>query len=256
MKKSELIFNLISIPADALSLGFAGLISFHLRQSSLALVGPILYTLDINQFLIVIYKIIPALLVLFALLGLYNLKGTRKLISEFGRIVVGISLGLLLVILLFFFNQSIFPSRFIILATWGLGIVLVFLGRIILRSVQTYLFKKGIGLHRIVMISGGTEDAQVIEQVFKNKTHGYQVVGDFAFSENVFVALEKYHIKNEIDEILQANPALKDEDNLKLVQFARNRGLKFSFVPNLFGFEVQRNIIETDQLNGVCLLLV
>jgi lipopolysaccharide/colanic/teichoic acid biosynthesis glycosyltransferase len=61
--------------------------------------------------------------------------------------------------------------------------------------------------------------------------------------------LEKYYQHGSIDEILQANSNLNEEDNLKLVQFARNKGLKFSFVPNLF--EVQRNIIETDQLNGV-----
>src|SRR5579863_8513446 len=123
MKKTELIFNLVSIPADALFLLLAGVISFHLRQSSTTLVGPIIYRLDFGQFLLLVYKIIPALILIFAILGLYNLKGTRKFISELGRIIVGISLGLLLVILLFFFNQSIFPSRFIILATWALGIV-------------------------------------------------------------------------------------------------------------------------------------
>ena len=61
--------------------------------------------------------------------------------------------------------------------------------------------------------------------------------------------LEAFYRENKIDEILQANPNLGEEDNLKLVQFARNKGLKFSFVPNLF--EVQRNIVETDNLNGI-----
>lgn len=55
-----------------------------------------------------------------------------------------------------------------------------------------------------------------------------------------------------MDEILQANPNLPEQANLKLVEFARNKGLKFSFVPNLF--EVQRNIIETDNLNGIPLI--
>src|SRR6185437_890738 len=48
------------------------------------------------------------------------------------------------------------------------------------------------------------------------------------------------------------NPKLSDDINLKLVQFARGKGLKFSFLPNLF--EVQRNIIETDDLNGIPLI--
>jgi exopolysaccharide biosynthesis polyprenyl glycosylphosphotransferase len=249
MKKSELIFNLVSIPVDAISLALAGIVSFNLRKHFLEVVGPIMYRLDLNEFLVLMYKIIPALILIFALLGLYNLKGTRKFIKEFGKILIGTSLGLLLVILLFFFNQSIFPSRFIILATWGLGIVMVVLGRVILKIIQAQLFKKGIGLHRVVMISGPSQDALVLEEVFKNKVHGYQVVADFEYDDKLIDILEEYQSQNKIDEIMQGNPLLKESDNLKLVQFARNKGLKFSFVPNLF--EVQRNIIETDQLNGV-----
>ena len=135
MKKTELIFNIISIPVDAIMLLLAGIVSFYFRSHFTRIVGPIIYQLNFGQFLGVIERIIPALIIIFAFLGLYNLRGTRKFLQEFSKIVIGESLGLLLVILLFFFNQSIFPSRFIILATWGLGIVFVFVGRTILRSV-------------------------------------------------------------------------------------------------------------------------
>jgi exopolysaccharide biosynthesis polyprenyl glycosylphosphotransferase len=252
MKKTELIFNLISIPVDAIFLLLAGIVSFHLRQQSTTIVGPIIYRLDFGQFLSLVYKIIPALILIFALLGLYNLKGTRKFIQELGRIIVGESLGLLLVILLFFFNQSIFPSRFIILATWGLGIVFVVFGRLILKQIQTFLFKRDFGLHKLVIINGPKQELEVIENIFKNREHGYKITGDFEYSENTIGDLEFLYSKGIVDEILQANPNLADEANLKLVQFARNKGLKFSFVPNLF--EVQRNIVETDNLNGIPLI--
>src|SRR3989344_462904 len=68
-------------------------------------------------------------------------------------------------------------------------------------------------------------------------------------TEGVFDQLTVLHMSNKLDEILQANAVLGDNQNLKLVQFARNKGLKFSFVPNLF--EVQRNIIETSDLGGI-----
>ena len=252
MKKTELIFNLISIPVDALFLLLAGITSFHLRQSTTTIVGPIVYQLDFGQFLLLVYKIIPALILIFALLGLYNLKGTRKFIQELGRIIIGESLGLLLVILLFFFNQSIFPSRFIILATWGLGILFVVAGRLIIKQFQTFLFKRDFGLHKLVIINGEKKELEIIEKIFKNKKHGYKITGDFEYSESIFSDLEKLYSKGLVDEILQANPNLPNDANLKLVQFARNKGLKFSFVPNLF--EVQRNIVETDNLNGIPLI--
>ena len=252
MKKSELLFNLISIPVDAISLFLAGVASFYLRQRSTGVVGPIIYRLDLNQFLNVVYDIIPVMIIIFALLGLYNLKGTRKFIQESGKIIIGVLMGLLLVILLFFFNQSIFPSRFIILATAGLGILFVIIGRLILKEIQVLLFKRSFGLHRLVIISGSAYDTELIENIFKNPRHGYQITAELPYSTNIFEALESLYAQNKVDEILQANPKLSDEINLKLVQFARGKGLKFSYLPNLF--EVQRNIIETDNLNGIPLI--
>src|SRR6185369_10694093 len=103
MKRTELLFNIISIPVDAVMLLLAGIVSFNLRQHFTHFVGPILYQLNLSNFLLVIDKIIPVLIIIFAVLGLYNLRGTRKFFREFGRIVIGESLGLLVVILLFFF---------------------------------------------------------------------------------------------------------------------------------------------------------
>ena len=249
MKRAELIFNLVSVPVDALMLLLAGVVSFDLRERFTHFVGPIVYQLNLSQFLLVVEKITPAMLVIFAFLGLYNLRGTRKFLEEFAKIVIGISLGLLLVILLFFFNQSIFPSRFIILATAGLGIVFVFLGRTILRYIQQTLFFRNIGLHKLVIVNGNDSNAPIIEQIYKNKRYGYEVTHELRYNEGVFGQLEQLYEQHRIDEILQANPGLSDENNLKLVQFARNKGLSFSFVPNLF--EVQRNAVEMYSVRGI-----
>src|SRR3989344_3507403 len=103
MKKTELIFNITSIPVDALSLLLAGIAAFYLREHTVSIVGPIKFQLDFQQFLSVTYMVIPALLLIFAILGLYNLKGTRRFINELTKVIIGVSLGLLLVILIFFF---------------------------------------------------------------------------------------------------------------------------------------------------------
>ncbi len=249
MKKAELIFNLVSIPVDAIMLLAAGIVSFYVRQQPEIISKPIVYTLDLKQFVLVVINIIPALIIIFALFGLYNLRGTRKFGNELARIAVGISLGLLVVMLLFFFDQTIFPSRFIILATWALGIVFVMLGRSILRQIQEFLFSKNIGLHKLVLINGEHSNAAIIEEVYRNKSYGYEITGELDYNEQTLAHLDTLFLQNKIDEILQANPTLGDEVNLKLVEFARNKGLAFSFVPNLF--EVQRNAIETATLNGV-----
>jgi FlaA1/EpsC-like NDP-sugar epimerase len=132
----------------------AGVVSFYIRLYSVNVVGPVLYNLQLPQFLKVVYAVIPVLLLIFAALGLYNLKGTRRFGQEILRIVIGVSVALFLVIVLFFFNQSLFPSRFIVLSAWALSIILVVFGRLISRLFQEYAFKLGYGLHRLVIING------------------------------------------------------------------------------------------------------
>ncbi len=249
MKKTELIFNLISIPVDAVSLLLAGIASFYLRQNTIQIVGPIIYQLDISAFLSIVYQFILFLILIFAFLGLYNLRGTRKFINDLGKIAVGISLGLLVIILLYFFNQSIFPSRFIILSTWGLGIVFVLLGRIVLITAQKMLFKRGLGLHKLAIIRGQGKEPEIVDNIYRDRRHGYEIVAEKAYSENTIEALEKLYYAGHLDEILQADANLNPAANLRLVEFARNRGLSFSFVPNLF--DVQRNIVETNSLGGI-----
>lgn len=249
MKKTELIFNLISIPVDAAMLLIAAVVSFYLRQNTTSIVGPIVYHLQLGEFLNAAMNILPFLLLIFALLGLYNLRGTRAFTNELGKIIIAISLGLLVFILFFFFNQSLFPSRFIVLATWGLGIVFMFIGRLILRAIQGQLFLKGIGLHKLVIVNGKNSHTGIIEQVYKNKSYGYQIIKEIDFNETTLAELEVLYEKGKIDEILQANPSLSDVANLQLVEFARNKGLQFSFVPNLF--EVQRNVVETSSVKGI-----
>lgn len=251
MKRSELLFNLISIPTDILMLAIAGIVSFYLRleTQNINFVGQVLFELHLSTFLLVLAKVIPVLVAVFALLGLYNLKGTRRFIHEFNRITIGISLGMLFVIVLFFFNQSIFPSRLIILFAWFFGVLLVLLGRIILKRIQEFMFRKGYGLHKLVLIDGSGTEANVITAFLQNKTHGYKIIGELANSDATVDELEKLYQIQPIDEIMQGSPHATSDQNLALLEFVRRKGLQFSFVPNLF--EVQRNNIELDNFKGI-----
>ncbi len=249
MKRTELLFNVVSIPTDLVMLVGAGIASFYLRYHVEAVVGPVLYNLSLSQFLLVLYQVLPLQLLIFAGFGLYNLRSTRRFIDELGRVIIGISLGLFLVIILFFFNQTIFPSRFIILAAGILGILFVFVGRLILKAVQRVLLLKGRGLHRLVIINGNHAQSEIITTELRDYTHGYKITAELDYGPEIEQQLEALYQKGFIDEIMQANPGLSDKENLKVVEFARNKGLQFSFVPNLF--DVQRNSIEVGSLQGV-----
>ncbi len=254
MKKSELVFNLLSVPADVFFLFLAGIAAFylriHLQQSQL--VGPVAYTLPLLQFIKVLLMIIPVLILGYALLGLYNLKGTRGFIFEISRISLGSSLGLLFVIILFFFDHTIFPSRFIILGTWLFAIVFVWIGRLILKLIQQWFFKRGYGLHRLIIVNGINEQSKHILNRLRDKTFGYKVVAELDYGDQVLEKLEALYYEKGFDEVLQTNPSLSDAQSSNLVEFARNKGLGFSFVPNFYN--VQKNSVEYIELGGTSVI--
>jgi exopolysaccharide biosynthesis polyprenyl glycosylphosphotransferase len=252
MKKPELILNLIAIPVDALMLILAAVFSFYARWTFQSVIGPVLYDLQISSFLSQVAQIVPGMLIIFAIVGLYNIKGPRKFSREVGKIVLGVSAALFFIIILFFFNRELFPSRFIVLATWGLAIFMVIFGRVILKFAQNIIFRFGYGLHNLVLITGKTSESKTIEHEFSHPKLGTKIVDRIPFDERVFEKLQTLFKAGQIDEIMQTESSFDQAENYELVQFARKRGLRFTYVPNLF--EVQKNIIEIDGLNGIPLI--
>jgi exopolysaccharide biosynthesis polyprenyl glycosylphosphotransferase len=249
VKKTELIFNLISIPTDILSLLAAGIVSFYLRYQTDSVVGPVMFDLSLNAFLLILIKVIPIVLIIFAWLGLYAQTGTRRFLYELKSVTLGISVAAFLTIILFFFNQTIFPSRFIILSAWILSIIFVICSRLILKLIQGEMFRKGFGLHKLVLIDGDKTESTIIKSVLSNHKFGYKIVSELNNDEKLFDHLIDLFAKQKVDEIVQTNNSVDSETNLKLVEFARLHGVQFSFVPNLF--EVQRNVIELNNLKGI-----
>ncbi len=251
MKRAEFIFNIISLPTDAAALATAGLISYYIRYhlERFDLVGPVIFDLSLIGFLNILLRVIPALLIIFAFMGLYQIKSTQPFRQQASKIFLGVSVGALLTIILFFFNQSIFPSRFIILAAWILSIIFVITGRFILRIFNLVMFSKNYGLHRLVIINGHGSEPKTIESLFQNKRYGYKIMAKFDHHPEILTELENFIDQNNVDEIIQTNSSISRDENMKLAVLARSKGLSFSFVPSLF--EVQRNVIELQSYRGV-----
>ncbi len=255
MKKSELLFNLISILVDWVMLLIAAIAAFYLRFS-FAAVRPILYTLSISEYLKVLLLISPLIILLLALAGLYNLKGTRRMSSELLRIILAISSGLLLVVIVFFFDQQAFPSRLIVLLTWGLTILLISFGRLTLRFLQVKLQRRGIGLHRLVIV-GAQDDGQLVNDIRIRPELGYKIVGKINSSllgDELVAGLESVRQNFGIDELLQADPLLDQEISIRILKFCRDFGIKFNFIPNLF--ETATTNIAVETISGTPIIIL
>lgn len=258
MKRTELLFNLISIVVDLIMILCAGIVAFYLRFQ-LAEVRPILYELTIGHYLGTLLIVSPIILLLLAFAGLYNLKGTRRISSELLKILLAISSGLLVVVMVFFFNQSLFPSRLIVLMSWALTIVLISLGRILLRMVQVDLLKHGRGQHRLAVINapGNKHGQELINEITKRPELGYKIVKVVEYQGDVgklVHELEKVRSEFGLDEILQADPYASQDLNTQVLRFARDYAILFNFVPDVF--ETSRTNVAVETISGMPVIVL
>ncbi|MDP4000968.1 MAG: sugar transferase [bacterium] len=257
MKRSELLFNLISIPVDFIMILFAGIAAFYLRFELIGL-RPIIYDLPIFDFVQILLLIAPITILLLALAGLYNLKGTRRFTSELTKIALAISSGLMVVVVLFFFNQTVFPSRLIILSAWILAILSVSFGRIILRLIQVRMLKLGIGFHRLVVIGSAIESSRnLVEEIRNRRELGYKIIDVLKYDNNLndlIENLERIRKERGIDELLQSDPALSSEVSNRLLRFCRDYAILFNFVPDIFG--TSRTNVAVETISGIPVIVL
>jgi exopolysaccharide biosynthesis polyprenyl glycosylphosphotransferase len=249
MKRSELLFNIVSIPLDALSLLLAALVSFYVRTGYASRYVPVAFVPNAHHFLRLAAIATPIVILIYALFGLYNLTATRKFSQEFAKIFNGSSMALLAIIVLFFFDQQFFQSRLIVIIAWAAAIIIVTIMRAILKRIQVACLNRGYGLHSLVIIDGEDSDKFLVRQLQQNKSLGYRVTAVLHSSSDIIQQLEELYKHHKVEEIFQLNPLLSDDRTLEIVQFSRSKGLNFNFVPNLFN--VQRNAVETEEIEGM-----
>ncbi|OGE84207.1 MAG: hypothetical protein A2846_02510 [Candidatus Doudnabacteria bacterium RIFCSPHIGHO2_01_FULL_49_9] len=230
MKKSELLFNVISVPVDFLMIFAAASLSYFLRYRVETL--PVLFDLTYFEYIQLALVAIPFLLLLFALNGLYTQKSTHGVWREAMRIAGSVSAGLMIVVVLFFFNRNLFPSRLIVLMVWAFAILFATFGRVILLIIQRELLSRGTGRHRLIIIQGDVPNP-ISREIEKNTVLGYEVVAAMKYAPGIREQIIETHRAGRIDELLQADTDLGNEQVLDLVNLCENLGIKFNYLPSV-----------------------
>ena len=231
LKRSEIFFSGIQLPVDAAMLFLASVTAFWIRNVPEVLeYRRVLYTFSFDEYLRVVAVVIPVFLAVFALEGLYATQVTRKPWEETVGVFKAIGIGLVLIIVTIFLKREWFSSRFIILAAWGLACVFVPSARYLLHSLQRYLVaKKGIGVHRVLLINGSRK-TKFFERLFReNRTLGYKVVETIA-DANLRV-IKEIRKKKGVDEIIVCDPSLPDDQQEKLIDYCSIHNIGYSYVP-------------------------
>lgn len=130
-----------------------------------------------ERYQIVIPAAVPLWLIIFAFNRLYDRRCTLNGLQEYGKIVIACAMGVLVLILLSFFEPNLSVSRSWLILCWFTAILFVGAVRFAIRRVVRLARRRGYWLTRALIV-GANEHAKAIARQLQPATHsGVQVVG-------------------------------------------------------------------------------
>ena len=249
MKRSELIFSFLLIPVDYVMIVLSALFVYVVRYHTfLAQIRPPVFEIGLIEYLGISALAALIWLPLFGLAQMYSI-GSRGLMQEFNHAVLGCSMGLVGIVMVIFFRHELFGSRFLVLAGYGFAIIFVFLGRVIIRSVQRSLYKKGIGVWRAVIFGDHIAAYNLIESIKLDHGSGYKTVRHFRRIDDAsFGSLYNMAKNNSADIVILADPNHGRAEASRLYQFCQEHHLDFSYAADVL--EAKSSNVEISELGG------
>lgn len=247
-KRVDLIYSLLHLPVDIIAIVTAFIMSYWIRGN-----GNEIYRLPYPDYLNLVYSAVPIWVMIFILQGLYNKRNLFGTVQNLLKIAISVLAGWASFVVFLTFLRSeqtlVFP-RLMLIYVLVLGFLFVFLGRLILRLVQTIARSVGIGRQR-VMLFGSGKDAESLEKVFQH--YGDIAINfikrvDHAAPKELESELKKYNI----DELIIDNKSIPDDQILEYIRVAQNCGAICHLVPNTF--EVTASNLLFSTLAGIPLL--
>jgi len=231
MKRSELFFSALQVPVDFLMILLASISAYVIRNVPEVLVlKPKLYTFSLDSYIKIVLIVAPFFILIYALEGLYNIRSTRKFWKETLKVFSATSIGLVVVIVTIFLKREWFSSRFVILAAWGLVTFYVVTARYLIQLFQKWLLrKKGIGVHRLLLI-GRNGKMDTISKIIKQSPNlGYKIIDQIDTAS--LRVIKEIKIKKGIDEIILCEPTVTDAEQEKLIDYSAINNIKFKYIP-------------------------
>lgn len=244
MKRLDLFFAGILVPLDYLALVAAGVLAYRIRVTSIAEFRPLGLLIGFPQYVALVVAVAAAAVLVLALAGLYSTR-RRGIGEEMVRIFVASSTAVFLVILFIFFQRSLFSSRFIVVAAWGLAVVAVAFVHLTVRWVQRALFARGVGVKPVVVVGADRTADLIIGHLKARRDFGFVVVERVHSGPELLSELAGAVHRSGIKELWLADANLPHAEMLKLVEFANDHHLTFRYAADLFEARVTHVHVST-----------
>jgi len=258
LKRSELFFTFIKLPVDIIAVLLAFFGAYFLRQVWEFV--PVSYMLPFDQYLRFVLIFLPLWILVFAAGGLYkSIEGCKSRLPIF-TIFLSVSTAMMIILVYIFFSKISFFSRLVILYVWFLTFFLIVIGRLLLSYIQRYLYRFGIGVHRVAIFGMSAQVKNLVYEIQNNKKLGFKLTGIIlkdkrqktrGFGKFLGCADNISHIIKEtpFDELILAEHNLSENQVLNLIDFCEENKINFKLCPNLFN--VRASFMVVTNLDSV-----
>ncbi len=262
---ASLIYNVCLIIGDALAITVAFSIAYILRVTLNH--QPLSATVHAHSYLLILISLLPFWILIFGILGLYNLRIYEKRFAELGRLLIGTFIGILFVISYSYMtNTAIFPARLVTVYGFGLAFFFVLLFRTAARGIRRQLFGYGIGINNVLLVGDTRTTHRLIDALINTPVTGYKVLGvvggskhplqdDTPYRQYDSFAAAITSLKNQqLHTIIQTELYAAAGTNDEILTYAQEHHSAYRFVPG--NSELFVGKIEVDLFHAVPIIAV
>jgi exopolysaccharide biosynthesis polyprenyl glycosylphosphotransferase len=217
---------------------------------------PLVAQIGALDFLRTALLLIPMWLAGFAMLGLYSSQVYTKRLLEWGRLLVGTIMGILIVLgYSFVVDEPVFPARLVAVYAFVGSFVLLLFGREIMRQVRKMLFRFDKGISRVLIVGNSDATQDIAAQLSDTKRSGYKIVaiaGPRSALPKGFRGVHYTQIeqalgnlkKHAITTIIQTDLYDSAERNQKILHAAQEKHITYGFIPGEPEFYSGKNVVD------------
>ncbi|HMQ79122.1 MAG TPA: sugar transferase [Ignavibacteria bacterium] len=211
--------------------------------------------------------IIPSLaiyfywVVIFSFAGIYQHWFVRSRFDEFASVLKTISFGCFILFFVIFLDDAMSDSRaisrFLILIYWGLMVLSVGSGRILIRSLQMTMLQKGIGLRNSIIIGAKKRGNELENLLGRFPQLGYKFKGFVSVQKSNasgqllgdILSLKRIIDIYKISEVLIALEENEKEKLFDIIRYCQETDVNMKIMPDTY--EIVSGLAKTNQLYGV-----
>ena len=254
LTRNTKFYSLLLFFADALVILLAFAIAYIARVQYDP--RPLLAPVYAERYFVSSLIVLPFWLAAFASFGLYQARTYNRRLAEWGKILLGTFVGILIVIgYEYVSSEVIFPARLIVVYAFIGALALLVLEREILRQIRSLLYRYGRGVSRVLIVGNSEATRDIARELANTAKSGYEVVavaGPKRFVPGKLNVEHFYQVEKALEAvkrlrittIIQTDLYDSSERNQIILGAAQVNHVNYNFIPGEAEFYTGKNTVD------------